>query len=175
MRTLHLLRHAKSDWDDPDLPDLDRQLNERGRRDALALGEYLLPSAVRPRLVLCSPAVRTRQTLDLVSAGLGLQARVVVAGGLYAASVGTLWQQALALPDFVSDSAADEALFVGHNPGLHELAAALAGATTGKTVARLQKKLPTCALATLRWDTDSWAKIDLTTAELTGYTTPRDR
>ena len=112
MRTLHLLRHAKAlAWDDPqarDLADIDRPLTPGGRRAAAALAEHLRLSGCRPQLVVCSPALRTRQTLDLVASGLGLQARVRVDEAIYGAGAGSLWQSVRALPD-----EADEVLIIG--------------------------------------------------------------
>ena len=71
MRRLILLRHAKSSWDYADLADVDRPLSERGRTAARAMGSYLRAHPIRPDLVLCSPAARTRETLALVTPSLG--------------------------------------------------------------------------------------------------------
>lgn len=172
MRTLYLLRHAKSSWDNPGVADLDRPLTDRGRTAAGQMAEHLRISGCRPALVVCSPALRTRQTLDLVAPGLGLQARVQVDESMYGASASQVWRRVRELPD-----SADEVLFVGHNPGLHELAADLADAgDTDDDAARdrLRAKLPTCALVTLAWSGDSWSQLRKSGAVLHSYVTPRD-
>jgi phosphohistidine phosphatase len=170
MRTLYLLRHAKAA--DPATftgADLDRPLTERGRRDAAGLGEHLRLSGCRPQVVLCSPALRTRQTLDLVAAGLGLQARVQIDDAIYAASEAQLWQSVRELPETVG-----EALIVGHNPGLHELASSLADHGDDKLRARVREKLPTCALVTAVWTDSSWTGLRRSGATLHDFVTPRD-
>jgi phosphohistidine phosphatase len=172
MRTLYLLRHAKAALADSGanrIADFDRPLADRGRRDAAELGEHLKRSGCRPQLVLCSPALRTRQTLDLVSTGLGLQARVQVEDAVYGAKVQRLWYLVLGLPDTV-----DEALIVGHNPGLHELAATLADHGDDKLRTRVRTKFPTCAFATIAWAADSWAALEQSGAILHDYVTPGD-
>jgi phosphohistidine phosphatase len=134
MRTLYLLRHAKASLDDPERADIDRPLTDRGRRDAANLGEHLRISGCRPALILCSPSLRTRQTLDLVASGLGLQAKVQVDDSIYAATAKTLWQRVRELPDPVN-----EALIIGHNPSLYELAVSLSEHGDDKLRARLRR------------------------------------
>jgi phosphohistidine phosphatase len=173
MRTLYLLRHAKAlAWEDPsavDLADIDRPLTPSGRRAATALAEHLRLSGCRPGLVLCSPALRTRQTLDLVASGLGLQARVQVDDSIYGARAGLLWHRVRALPDPV-----DEVLIVGHNPGLHELAINLSDHGDDKLRARVHEKLPTGAFVTIAWAQDTWAELRKSSAVLHDFVTPRD-
>jgi phosphohistidine phosphatase len=173
MRTLYLLRHAKAlAWDDPsaaELADFDRPLTDRGRRDAAALAEHLRLSGCRPKLIACSPALRTRQTLDLVASGLGLQARTEVDERLYAASMQALWQRVHELPD-----GADEAMLVGHNPGIHELAANLADHGDDKLRARVREKLPTCGFVTIAWAEDRWTDLRKSAGVLHDFVTPRD-
>jgi phosphohistidine phosphatase len=172
MRTLYLLRHAKSSWGDPDVDDRDRPLNERGRRAASQLAEHLRLSGCRPELVVCSPALRTRQTLDLVAIGLGVQARVRVDESVYGATAAALWRLVRDLPD-----SAGEVLVVGHNPGLHELAASLADSgdtDDDATRERLRAKLPTCSLVTLAWPGDTWVGLRKSATVLHNFVTPRD-
>lgn len=172
MRTLYLLRHAKASQPasgaDP-IADLDRPLADRGRRDAAALGEHLKRSGCRPQLVLCSPSLRTRQTLDLVAAGLGLQARVQVEPAIYEASEQRLLRLVRELPDDV-----DEAMIVGHNPGLHELAISLADHGDDKLRARVRAKLPPGTFVTVAWAEDSWADLRRSQAILHDYVAPSD-
>jgi phosphohistidine phosphatase len=118
-RRLILLRHAKSDW--PDVPDHDRPLAKRGRRDAPRVGQWLRDHGYLPDTVICSTARRTRQTWDLVAPELNGSPNVQFEPRAYAASPQTLLYLCRELP-----SPCRAALLIGHNPGIEELAGALA-------------------------------------------------
>ena len=120
-RTVILLRHAKSSWSDSTLADIDRPLAPRGERAARKLAKYIRRKRIRPALVLCSPALRTRETLEAVEASLGKRCVVEVVPQLYAASDRELLELLQALPEPVSS-----VMLVGHNPGLQNLALVLA-------------------------------------------------
>ena len=127
-RRLILLRHAKSDW--PDVPDLDRPLAKRGRRDAPRIGRWLHEHGYQPDVVVVSDAARTRQTWDLVAPELGESPAVHFEPRAYAASALTLLYLAQELP-----ARYRTALLIGHNPGLSELATSLAGPPESTTAA----------------------------------------
>jgi phosphohistidine phosphatase len=165
VRTLLLLRHAKSSWDDATLPDHERPLAPRGIRDAKRIGKHLRRSGIEPGLVLCSSARRTRETLDLVRPALG-PARVEVEDDLYGASAEQLLARLRDLPDEV-----EAALLIGHNPAVQELVLLLAAGGPG--LRDVQTKLPTGALATLVVDAASWGALDARSARLVGYIVPR--
>jgi phosphohistidine phosphatase len=118
-RRLILLRHAKSDW--PDVPDRDRPLAKRGRRDAPRIGRWLREHGYQPDVVVVSDATRTRQTWDLVAAELGGSPAVRFEPRAYAASALSLLYLVQELPDRYRT-----ALLIAHNPGLSDLAASLA-------------------------------------------------
>ena len=164
MSRLLVLRHAKSSWDDPELGDHDRPLAPRGRRAAKAMAEHLRREQVAPELVLCSSALRTRETLDLVSPALG-DAAVSVEEGLYAASADNLLARLRAVEDDV-----DSVMLVGHNPGLEQLALGLAG--SGDELPEMQRKYPTGALATLDF-AGRWRDLAPGSAELTAFVKPK--
>src|SRR4029450_3931458 len=86
MHTLYLLRHAKSSWADPTLPDHERPLARRGRRDAKRIAKHLVRLGIQPQLVLCSSAERTRETFDRVRSALGAASTVSLEAQLYATS-----------------------------------------------------------------------------------------
>ena len=132
-RRLILLRHAKSDW--PDVPDRERPLAKRGRRDAPRVGRWLHEHGYQPDVVVCSAACRTRQTWDLVAPELGGSPAVRFEPRAYAASALTLLYLAQELP-----SRYRTALLIAHNPGLSELAGSLAApaATAERPPARDQ-------------------------------------
>jgi phosphohistidine phosphatase len=118
-RRLILLRHAKSDW--PDVPDRDRPLAKRGRRDAPRIGRWLREHGYQPDVVVVSAATRTRQTWDLVAPELGGSPAVHFEPRAYAASALTLLYLAQELPERHRT-----ALLIAHNPGLSDLATSLA-------------------------------------------------
>ena len=165
VKTLHLLRHAKSSWDDETLADHQRPLAPRGRRDATLIAEHLHATlAPGPELVLCSTAVRTRQTLELVAPGLG-DPQVEFDDAIYGASAGGLMERLRSVPDDV-----ESVLVIGHNPGMHELALELA--STGARRPRLATKFPTCAVATLAM-AGPWSALEDGYAELTAFVIPK--
>jgi phosphohistidine phosphatase len=167
MRTIHLLRHAKSSWREPDLADPDRPLAPRGRRAAPLVAEHMRARDIAPRVVLCSSARRTRDTLALLGDAIPSGCEVRVEDDLYGASADALLVRLRAL-----SNAADSALVIGHNPGLHELALLLA--RSGAHLDRLRRKLPTGALATLEAPIARWSDLEAHCATLTGFVRPRD-
>ena len=164
--TLHVLRHAKSSWDDPGLADVDRPLAPRGRKAAKRLARVLDEHGVRPQLVLCSPALRATQTLERVLPGLG-SPDVVFDERLYHAWADELLTRLQEIPDDVS-----EALVVGHNPGLAELCLLLA--RPGGDRDRVAGNLPTGAFVTLAADASSWAALEPGGTEIVRLLLPRE-
>jgi phosphohistidine phosphatase len=148
--TLHLLRHAKSSWDDPALPDANRPLSARGERTAAKMARQLARERVAPGLVLCSSARRTRQTLELILPALG-DPEVLVEDGLYAAGAQALLSRLRQIPAGIR-----EAMLIGHNPGIHELALVLAGRGAP---ASLRESFPTGALVSLTLEAAAWGDV----------------
>jgi phosphohistidine phosphatase len=167
-RRLYLLRHAKSSWDSPDLLDHDRPLSPRGRRAAGRIASYLRRAGIRPDLVLCSSAVRARQTLKPISAEAGLQTRIQLEPGLFGAPA----QRILALLRAV-DSHVTSVLVVAHNPGLQDLALSLAG-DDPEVALQLREKFPTGALAKVVFHSDEWRDLSPETARVASLTLPRN-
>ena len=173
-RRLILLRHAKSDW--PDVPDRERPLAKRGRRDAPRIGRWLHEHGYQPDVVVCSAAQRTRQTWDLVAPELGGSPAVRFEPRVYAASAMTLLYLAQELP-----SRYRTALLIGHNPGLSELAGSLAappgiGPKTGTATdngPRPGISLPTAAVAVLEFAGD-WPSLSPAQARLINTIIPAD-
>jgi phosphohistidine phosphatase len=161
-RRLILLRHAKSDW--PDVPDRDRPLAKRGRRDAPRIGGWLHDHGYRPDVVICSTALRTRQTWELVAPELDASPPVEFEPRAYAASALTLRHLIQKLPGRYRT-----ALLVAHNPGLSELAASLAGTPAGDDGPGL--RFPTAAVAVFEFAA-KWPALSPGLARLIGFTTP---
>jgi phosphohistidine phosphatase len=171
-RTLLLLRHAKSSWDQAGSADSERPLAPRGIRAAPLIGAEMARRGWRPDQVLCSPARRTRQTWELVAGELAAGALepppVRYEPALYLAAPAALLRLIRAAPP---DAA--RLLLVGHNPGLQELAVLLAGRGEGDALARLRAKLPTGGLVVLTLDA-GWGSVAAGTAALEAFVTPRD-
>jgi phosphohistidine phosphatase len=163
-RRLILLRHAKSDW--PDVPDRDRPLAKRGRRDAPRIGRWLHDHGYLPDVVICSPARRTEQTWELVAPELAGAPSVRFEPRAYAASALTLRSLLQELPGRYRT-----ALLIAHNPGLSQLAASLAGSPAGDDGAGL--RFPTAAVAVFSF-TAAWPALLPGLTRLTDFTTPAD-
>jgi len=162
-RRLILLRHAKSDW--PDVPDRDRPLAKRGRRDAPVIGRWLHDHGYLPDTVICSAARRTRQTWELVAPEVGGSPSVTFEPRAYAASAMTLLYLVRELP-----ATSRTAMLIGHNPGVAELATSLALPPDGDDA---PIRFPTAAVAILDVSGD-WADLAPGQARLLDHATPAD-
>ncbi|MEG3163667.1 histidine phosphatase family protein [Sphingomonas sp. PB2P19] len=169
MKTLTLLRHAKSGWDDPVARDYDRPLNAKGRRAAAMVGRHIRSLGLDFDHVVASPAVRVSETLDEIVAGSGRTLAPVWDRRVYLASAGTLL-------DVVHDLPADieRALLVGHNPGLEDLVLMLVPDALDSLRDAVEEKYPTASLAELRFDTDTWSDVAAGAATLVRFIRPRD-
>jgi phosphohistidine phosphatase len=159
MKTVWLLRHAKSSWEDGALADRDRPLAPRGKKAAKRIRRYASDTGVRPQLVLCSSAERARATLDIVLTGLG-EPLVEIDDVIYMASADSLLRRIQSL-----DPGLERVMLVGHNPGLHELTCLLA--PPGPDL------FPTGALAELRLGGDEWHSAGPGSATLDRLVLPR--
>src|SRR5215471_10994842 len=163
MHQLLLLRHAKSSWDDPKLADRDRPLNKRGRRAVDAIHRAMLELGLTPDLVLVSPSRRTLETLAALEPWDDTPL-VEQVEGLYLATVPQLLDILREVNETVRSL-----MLIGHNPGLHELAVRLAGASAaGPMAARLAEGFPTAALAEFSVATQ-WQQIGDAGARLVRY------
>jgi len=166
MHRLHLLRHAKSNPDD-NIEDRQRRLNRRGRDAARRVGESLPAALGAVDLVLCSTALRTRETAELVFAGFAPSPRILFDDELYLAGRNALMRRLLRL-----DESAGAVLVIGHNPGLHALAIALAAPDSAGYRALASGKFPTTARASFLIET-RWAQLDQSPHALTDYVTAK--
>jgi phosphohistidine phosphatase len=164
---LLLLRHAKSSWDQLELADHDRPLAPRGRRAAAALGEHLRQLTEPPQLVLCSSAARTVETLERIRFALPRDTKVEIEEGLYGADAGELLARIQRLPPTVAC-----AMLIGHNPGIGDVAVALAGHGDRTARASMAAKFPTGAVAHLAI-AGAWSAVRPGVATLEQYWTPR--
>ncbi|WP_042378173.1 SixA phosphatase family protein [Streptacidiphilus melanogenes] len=167
---LIVLRHAKSAWPEG-VPDLERPLAERGLRDAPRMGAWLRQAGLRPELVICSPARRTRQTWELTSRTLGAEPIVAFEPRVYGAEVEELLEVLREVPDGVGT-----VLVVAHFPGVQGLVLELVGgpvASSTPALARLHEKFPTAGAAVVDLPA-GWAGLRRGTGTLAAFTVPRD-
>jgi phosphohistidine phosphatase len=159
MRRLVLLRHAKSSWSNPSMSDWERPLNERGRRDAPVIAHRMRANSIRVNLVVCSDAVRTRETLDLFLPILGNEEEVVLEKRIYEADLQSLLSVTQGLPD-----KHETVLLIGHNPGLSLLTLYY----TGELV-----EMPTCAYVVIEFEIDSWIGLSRDMGILCSFEYPK--
>ena len=146
MKTLLLLRHAKSSWDDASLRDFDRPLAPRGEKDAPRMGKALRERGPLPDYILSSPAARARATVEAFIKAARLDIEPEFEEGIYDASSAQLMKIVRQLPDSSSC-----VLMVGHNPGFEEMVSRLSGK---------QERMPTAALACIELEAEKWEDVD---------------
>ena len=171
MKTLTILRHAKSGWDVQVERDFDRPINARGRRGAELIGQWLKRQSLPIDRIIASPAVRVTETLDLFQPAAGLDAiEPHWDRRIYLASAATLI-------DVIRDTGrdADHLLIAGHNPGLEDLILELVPESADDALrAKVEEKLPTSAMARLEIDIADWRDLDVRQARFVQFVRPRD-
>jgi phosphohistidine phosphatase len=165
-RTLLAVRHAKSSWD-LDVDDHDRQLSGRGRRDADALGRLLVQRSLRPDLVLCSTAARTRETWDRAQAVGARAGEVRLVRAIYNAWVPELVRLVRGTPEEVSTL-----LILGHAPGIPDLVEHICVRADSPDWAQLDQKYPTSGLAVIKLP-GPWPEVGSSSGELVSFAIPR--
>lgn len=147
MKTLYLIRHAKSSWKNELQDDFDRPLNQRGKDDAPMMGQRLKKLGLQPDMIVSSPAKRARKTAAKIAAELNYQVeKILLVPEIYEAEINDL----LGVTELLPDSAATVFL-VGHNPGISGLAAYLTG--------NFADNLPTCSVYAIDFQIDSWQAV----------------
>lgn len=147
MKTLYLIRHGKSSWDNPGLMDIDRPLSERGKRDAPVMGQFLKNKQLNPDLFLSSPAKRALTTAQAIAVELGYNSDYIQTDqDIYHADVYELLRRVRSIGD-----ENNEVLLFGHNPGFTDFANFL----TGMDI----YNLPTCGIVCIDFHIDSWSEI----------------
>lgn len=170
MRTLALLRHAKSDWSDARARDFDRPLNARGVRGAQAMGQHIKDSGLRFDRIIASPAVRVAETIEEASKAWGHAFPVEWDRRIYLASSATLI-------DLLREISGEPAsvLMIGHNPGLEDLIFDLVPDDgTSPLREEVEVKFPTATFAVMELAIERWADLDERCAKLVAMKRPRD-
>ena len=160
MKTLLILRHAKSSWDNPSLSDYDRPLNKRGKRDAPRIGKHLNQQDLVPDRILTSSAKRARKTASKVAKACGYKGEIIRLDDLYLAQAGVYYAY---LQDLSSNY--QTVMVVGHNPTMEQLVSHLSGD---------HHRMPTAAIAHFELPVEKWKKLDLSTkGKLVDLWTPK--
>ncbi|HEY9076774.1 MAG TPA: histidine phosphatase family protein [Anaerolineaceae bacterium] len=161
MKTLLIMRHAKSSWKDKNLSDMDRPLNKRGEHDAPLIGRLLRERELIPQLILCSTALRARETADIVAKECGCESKLTLLDTLYMAESNVVFEELKKLSDDI-----ERVLIIGHNPGLEMFL---------QLMSKRIESLPTAALAYLALPIKTWAEFsDQDGAELVEFWLPDD-
>lgn len=148
MKTLTIIRHAKSSWDDPAVSDKERPLNRRGMKDAPKMGQGLAERGSQPELLLTSPATRAIETARIIADKVGYPINdIIVLEDLYNAPASMLRKIVRGL-----DESLREVFIIGHNPGLSEYADEVSNGQV--------KDLPTCSVVELKFDIKKWSEVD---------------
>ncbi len=162
---LYLLRHAKSSWDDPGLADIDRPLAKRGRKAGKLIAAHMRRARIAPDALVCSPAMRTEQTLELIRPSLPGRTAVWRDGRIYGAS----WEELIGIVGELPEDMTS-AMLIGHNPGIGTLAGIVAD--EGEDLDRVRRKYPTGALATLSFE-GGWQQLRPGVARLEAFVRPK--
>ena len=163
MKTLYVIRHAKSSWDDTALPDFDRKLNERGKRDAPRMGKRLKEKEIYPDLVISSPAKRAISTAKRVTGALGYPKKNIKTDHqLYHANEDKI----LTVINSINDKH-DTVFLFGHNPGLTDFV---------NTIMEIEVNIdnvPTCGIVAIKFRADSWKDISWASGKLIFFDYPK--
>ena len=161
MKSLTLVRHAKSDWKDTSLSDRQRPLNQRGERDAPEMGRRIVKHDIRPSLIIASPAVRAWTTAKIIATEISYPTEFLQREeSLYLASLNELLDIVVA-----QDDGFNSLMVVGHNPGMTEFANFLVPGLTGN--------LPTAGVVSVTLDREDWSLYDSPDASLVAYDYPK--
>ena len=160
MKKLYLLRHAKSSWDDANLADFERPLNDRGERTAPFMGKFMRENSFEPSIIISSPAVRAKQTAVLVKEAADYPCELRFDDRIYEASPRTLLQVVSEI-----DATHQTTMLVGHNPGMEAFICLLTGDL---------ESMPTAALAVIDMEIDAWNKIGEGCGQLRNIFRPKE-
>lgn len=159
MKTIYLIRHAKSSWDDQTVEDHERPLNDRGRKDASKMAKYLSDIGIRPEITLCSTAKRTKETYSYFTPFFG-GIPLSLIKRLYHAPVSVLEDEIRSI-----DNQYDAAFLVGHNNGVSDLVSIILSRNVD---------LPTCSFTQIEFPVDDWKDADLLKAKVVAAISPKE-
>jgi len=159
MKTLYIIRHAKSSWKDLDLDDFERPLNKRGKNDAPQMGKRLKKQGIYPDSILSSPAKRAKQTAKAIAKEITYDEKIKYIKDIYEASPDALENILHSLDDKY-----ETVFLIGHNPGLNMFVEKYVG---------FEENIPTCGVVNIKFDTKEWKKVSRRNAELLWFDYPK--
>lgn len=166
MKTLYLIRHAKSSWDDVDLTDIERPLNERGKRDSPRMGKRLKEKNIFPDMMLSSPATRALETCKVIAKTLGFaEEKIKIDKRLYHADEDQLLKIVQGIEDL--NDKEEVVMIFGHNPGLTEFANSLLSETIDN--------IPTCGVVGSKVRVKSWKETTFGSGEMKFFDFPKNK
>ncbi|MEP3525885.1 MAG: histidine phosphatase family protein [Hyphomicrobiales bacterium] len=168
MRTLLILRHAKSSWATPGMDDFDRTLNDRGNDDACRMASWISEQGVELDEIICSPAVRTRTTAKHIKTTLDIDPKLSFPGELYLASSDTLRDSLATISQTTTT-----AMVIGHNPGLHDISLRLLKEEERSQAGLLRVAFPTTGCALINLPIDEWSEIAWNIGTLSSFMVPK--
>lgn len=161
MKTLFLIRHAKSSWSSPELSDIDRPLNERGKNDAPLIGNVLKNNSVSPDIIFSSPAVRVLTTAKIIAKIVAYPTKkIIIKPEIYEASVSDLLRIINSI-----DNNYNNVMIFGHNPGLSYLSNYFCN--------NFRNNLPTCSVVQLQFEINNWIEVTENSASLIKFEYPK--
>jgi phosphohistidine phosphatase len=167
MKNLYLIRHAKSSWDDPNLDDFDRPLNERGEKDAPRMGRRLKEKKITPDIVVSSPAMRALETCKIICDVLGFdKKKIIERQSVYHASEEEILKVVRSIKDRRGDNEENVLLF-GHNPGLTDFA--------NRLLNEHIVNIPTAGIVAAQLKIDKWSKTDWGCGKLLFFDFPKNK
>jgi len=160
MKTLYLIRHAKSDWSMPDTSDVERGVTKKGYKDINTMGSYLALRGVNPDVILSSCSLRTQETTDILAKKIEFDGKIHYLKELYLASVEEIKEIVM-----IQDDDIDSIFLVGHNPQLTELANIL----TDEHIS----KIPTLGIVSINFDVKSWSDLEKIKGDIDFFIFPK--
>jgi phosphohistidine phosphatase len=160
MKTLYLIRHAKSGWSQPNISDFERNLSKRGKKDVNTIGSYLALRGINPDLILSSCALRAQETTDLLSKKMDFNGVKYYLEELYLTSMDAIKEIIM-----IQDDNVESMFVIGHNPQLHELANSL----THEHIS----KFPSLGVVAIEFDIESWNEVDSVKGKLDFFIFPK--
>ncbi len=169
MKTIVLMRHAKSSWADPTAKDINRHLNARGRIAAATMGAWLAEHGVAPDHIILSHAKRSQETWDRLQPYVGYKVKAKATMDVYMASPEQLLEILQKSPE-----TADIVCLIGHQPGIGALASKLANSSAPSSSSRAVQGFPTAAIAILKADIPDWSKLKFGSAVFETFVLPKE-
>jgi len=169
MKTVILMRHAKSSWSDPELDDHDRPLSKRGRKSAPVMAKWLAEQGLLPDRILSSSSRRTQETVERMREEVPALPEAELSEALYHASPDVILAELQKLP-----GDCERALVLGHEPTMSSALLLLDSSATAPGLYRAYEHYPTAAIAVIEADVDDWGEVEAGTARFTLFAVPRE-